>query len=156
MKPRERVLKAINLEKPDRIPIDLGSTNCTSMTVPPYEKVKEKLSIDAPTELMMKNFQLAEIDERVLEELEIDTRGVHGFTASDAIKEEIGKNEYINQFGIKYRRPSVGERYDIVEHPLDGISLEEYEEEYVWPEPEEEKIARSAEERARKLYKEDR
>ncbi|KXA91216.1 hypothetical protein AKJ63_01770 [candidate division MSBL1 archaeon SCGC-AAA259D18] len=156
MKPRERVLKAINLEKPDRIPIDLGSTNCTSMTVPPYEKVKEKLSIDAPTKLMMKNFQLAEIDERVLEELKIDTRAVHGFSASDAIKEEISKNVYINQFGIKYKRPSIGERYDMVEHPLDGVSLEEYEEEYVWPEPEEEKIVQNAEERARKLYEEDK
>ncbi|KXA89279.1 hypothetical protein AKJ62_03425 [candidate division MSBL1 archaeon SCGC-AAA259D14] len=155
MKPRERVLKAINLEEPDRIPIDLGSTNCTSMTVLPYEKMKEKLSIDTPTRLMMKNFQLAEIDERVLKELEIDTRGVHGFSASDAIKEKVSEKVYVNQFGIKYKRPSVGERYDMVEHPLAGVSLEEYEE-YEWPEPKKEDIVQNVEERARKLFEEEK
>ncbi|NSW76973.1 MAG: hypothetical protein HPY68_09445, partial [Candidatus Atribacteria bacterium] len=40
---RERALKALNHEVPDRVPLDLGTTNCTTMTRVAYENLKRLL-----------------------------------------------------------------------------------------------------------------
>ncbi len=73
MHSKERVLKAVNGEKPDRIPIDLGSTNCTTIARRAYKVLKEEFSVVTEDELMMDNFQIVEVDERVLADLGRDT-----------------------------------------------------------------------------------
>jgi len=155
LSPKERVLKALHFEKPDRIPIDLGTTNCTTMTKIAHRNLCKKLGLEPSGDVfLMKNFQIVEINEKILEELEIDTRGVHGSAPGDVIKAEIDENTYISQFGIKYRRPGGGLYYDMVEYPLAGKSLEEYED-YKWPEPYYNKnLMDEVERKARKLYNE--
>lgn len=153
MRPKQRVLKAINLEEPDRVPVDLGSTNVTTMTRIPYEPLKKELGIDSPTKFMMKNFQIVKVDDDILDQLGVDTRGVHGFSSSDVIKERISDSEYINQFGVHYKQTSDKLYYDMVEFPLSDMSLEEYED-YVWPDPYDDRIIEGIEERARTLYEE--
>ena len=40
MKPRERVLTAINHEQPDRVPICIGVSNATGIKMQPYRRLK--------------------------------------------------------------------------------------------------------------------
>jgi len=60
---RERALYALEHRVPDRIPLDLGSTNCTTMTRVAYENLKSYLGIESETRFMMENFQIVFIDE---------------------------------------------------------------------------------------------
>lgn len=153
MKPKERVLRAVNLDKPDRIPIDLGTTNCTTIARRAYTDLKKQLSVESEDELMMNNFQIVEVDEEVLRYLNIDTRGIHGNSPSDVVKERIDEETYINQFGIKYKRSSSGLYYDMVEFPLNDKDVE-YLENYSWPDPyDEDGIPQNLETRAKNLYK---
>ena len=43
MNSRERILAAINHKEPEEMPIDLGGTQCTSLTLVANDKLKEYL-----------------------------------------------------------------------------------------------------------------
>ena len=58
-----------------------------------------------------------------------------------------------NQFGIKYRRVASGLHYEVVEHPLANMTIEEYEN-YQWPDPQNPKLSEDVKERAKKLDQE--
>jgi len=148
---RERTLKALNHEAPDRVPVDLGTTNCTTMTRVAYENLKKLLGVEKETRLMMENFQIAFIDEEVLEILGIDTRGVHPQPVFQ--KKVVDERTYYNEFGIKYRMPEGGLYYDMVEHPLAGVDVEGLKD-YPWPDPAVSMDLRGVRERAQKLHEE--
>jgi len=130
---RERVLRSLNHQVPDRIPLDLGTTNCTTMTRKAYENLKKYVGIDKETHFMMENFQVVFIDEEVLRILNIDTRGIHPQPVFQ--KTMIDEQTYQNEFGITFRMPENGLYYDMINHPLAGKSLEELKD-YPWPDPE--------------------
>ena len=46
LSPRERLLKAINHEEPDCVPIDMGGTDITTLMAGPYKRLCEYLGID--------------------------------------------------------------------------------------------------------------
>ena len=48
---RERVLKAVNFERPDRVPIDLGSTRASGISADLYDRLKKRLGIKTPTKV---------------------------------------------------------------------------------------------------------
>jgi len=123
--PRARVLRALNHETPDKIPTDLGTTNCTSICRNCYGGLKELLGVSAPDRLIMRNFQICEVDEDVLLKLQTDTRGVHGLPPGDEVKEQIDERTYVSSWGITYHMPEDGLYYDMTANPLDGASYEE-------------------------------
>ncbi len=129
---RERALRALHHQVPDRIPLDLGSTNCTTMTKVAYDNLKKYLGRENSARFMMENFQIVFIDEEVLQILEIDTRGIHPQPVF--FKKVVDERTYFNEFGIKYHMPEDGLYYDMVEHPLSGKSVEELKD-YQWPDP---------------------
>ena len=43
MNSRERVIKAVNFEKPDRVPIDLGGIRASGINAVVYDKLKKKI-----------------------------------------------------------------------------------------------------------------
>jgi len=81
MKPRERVLRAIERKKPDRVPIDLGGmcwsiVDSPHMSHHPYRELCEHLGIkdyDEPSsEPLM--YEVNNVDERILERFGVDIR----------------------------------------------------------------------------------
>lgn len=72
MTSRERVLKAVNFQKPDRIPIDLGGIRASGINAALYDKLKRRMGIHTPTKIHDTMQILAEIDLEVLERLHID------------------------------------------------------------------------------------
>jgi uroporphyrinogen decarboxylase len=49
MRPRERVIAALNHEEPDLAPIDFGSNYCTTVNVIAYNRLKKYLGVSTPT-----------------------------------------------------------------------------------------------------------
>lgn len=72
MNSRERVLKAVNFEKPDRIPIDLGAIRASGINAVVYDKLKKRMGIDTPTKIHDNMQILAEVELEVLERLHCD------------------------------------------------------------------------------------
>ncbi len=78
MKPRDRVLAAINHEEPDRVPICIGVSNATGMKMKPYRELKALLGIEAPDRYIYDWPELgtAAPDEATMVRLHTDVRGV--------------------------------------------------------------------------------
>lgn len=78
MKPRDRVLAAINHEEPDRVPICIGVSNATGMKMKPYRELKALLGIEAPDNYIYDWPELgtAAPDEATMARLHSDVREV--------------------------------------------------------------------------------
>ena len=55
MNSRERIMKALNHEEPDRVPFDLGSTVVTGISHITYRKLLPMLGLDPNREIVIKD-----------------------------------------------------------------------------------------------------
>ncbi|MGD0090444.1 MAG: methyltransferase, partial [Planctomycetota bacterium] len=72
MTSRERVLKAVNHQAPDRVPIDLGGMKASGIAVSAYAKVKRLLGIATPTKVLDPRFMIAVVEDELLKRLHAD------------------------------------------------------------------------------------
>ena len=80
MTSRERVRKALNHETPDRVPIDIGASRVTGISVFAYARLREYLGISGEPPRVFDPYQmLAQMEEPVRQALHIDTIGVPRF-----------------------------------------------------------------------------
>ena len=134
---RQRILKALAHQQPDRIPLDLGSTVVTGMACKAYDRLKEHLGLDfGETQVFERAAQVAVIDEAVLDLFQIDTRGVIPALPENApnidLPEEFG---YIDEWGLKRKMPPGSDTYFVYNAPLAGeLSLDDVQR-YPWPDP---------------------
>jgi len=79
MTSRERIIKSLSHQSPDRIPVDFGSTAVTGIHVRIVEKLREYFGLERKPVKVTEPYQmLGEMDEELLDALEIDTIGVTG------------------------------------------------------------------------------
>lgn len=76
MTSRERVLRAINHQEPDRVPIDLGATRQSGISASSYHRLKQRLGIKTPTKLVDLIQFLADVEQPVLDRFGVDAVGV--------------------------------------------------------------------------------
>ncbi len=76
MTSRERVLRALNHQQPDRVPIDLGATRQSGIAVSAYHRLKQHLGIRTPTRMVDLIQVLAEVEQPILERFGVDAVGV--------------------------------------------------------------------------------
>ena len=81
MNSRERVLKAVNFESPDRVPIDLGGIRATGISAVVYDQLKRRMGIDTPTRIHDSMQILAELELEVVERLHVDVLPLEPMTA---------------------------------------------------------------------------
>ncbi len=81
MNSRERVLKAVNFEKPDRIPIDLGGMRASGINVVLYHELKKRMGIQTPTHIQDAMAMIAEIELDVIDRLHVDVIPLEPTTA---------------------------------------------------------------------------
>ena len=81
MNSRERVLKAVNFKKTDRVPIDLGGIRASGINAVVYDKLKNRLGIDTPTRVHDTMQILAELEMEVVERLHVDVLPLEPMTA---------------------------------------------------------------------------
>ena len=89
MTSRERVKMALEHKKPDRVPLDLGSTMVTGIQASMYAKLKKALGITGGSIKLYDPYQmLAEVEESVKSELGVDTYGIQLPTNTFGYKNE--------------------------------------------------------------------
>ncbi len=137
MSSRERVLGALAHQDPDRVPLDLGSTNVTGINRTSYENLKAYLNVSiGETKISDRASQLVAVDEEVLVRLGIDTRGVApGLPDACPHIEFFNENAYQDEWGILWKSTPDSGSYTVVNSPLGGeISLMDIIN-YPWPDP---------------------
>lgn len=165
MNSKERVLAALNHEKPDRVPLDLGGW-VTSMHKKAYENLVDYLKKETaepnkyPDDYRLKDWvqQMPDIHESVLTRLGIDTRYIRpGTPKGEDWRLERREDEdyyYITDgWGVVRKTPKEdGLYYDIVfsRCPLKDASVEDLEE-YDWPDPEDPGFVEGLKEKAREI-----
>ncbi len=138
MTPRDRVLCALQHEEPDRVPVVLGVSNATGIKMKPYQGIKHLAGIDAPDRYLYDWPELgtAEVDERTLQRLHSDVRGVLDLEPDAVRKRNKARPEHadcIDSWGSGQREVGPGDWYPGV-HPLaDAESVEEIERYSHWP-----------------------
>jgi uroporphyrinogen decarboxylase len=125
MNSRERVITALNHKEPDRVPLDIGGTDVTGITLGAYKGLVsywEKPQKDIKFVDIVQ--QIVETDEGILREFGVDTRGVFPSPSSSwqlKIENENTHTSFIDEWGIKWIMPKqYGKYYDMVSHALSG------------------------------------
>lgn len=72
MTSRERVLKAVNHQVPDRVPVDLGGLKASTIAAVAYDKLKRELGLTTPTRVIDARFMIAALEDEVLRRLHVD------------------------------------------------------------------------------------
>jgi uroporphyrinogen decarboxylase len=72
MTSRERVVRAVNFQDPDRVPIDLGSMRASGINAVLYDLLKKRVGVNTPTKIHDTMQILAEVEIEVLEHLHAD------------------------------------------------------------------------------------
>ncbi len=142
MNSRERVLAALDHREPDRVPLDLGGTVLTGITVKAYGALREYLGLPRiePTVVDVVQ-QLAQVDDDVLDRLGVDVKNVAPRSSASYRIEirdmESGDYTYFHdEYGIGWRMPKVGGLYyDMFDHPLGGDIDESDVDRYALPDP---------------------
>jgi len=132
MTSRERLLKALAHQEPDRVPIDLGG-NQTGIHKFAYQALLEHIGLSEPIEIMDAIQQLARPGEAVLERFHVDTRYIAAkapadFDGSIVTAERDGRtwHELTDEFGVRWSMPDDLPLYmDITDHPLADASLDD-------------------------------
>ena len=132
MTSRERVLKALNHEEPDRIPIDLGG-NQTGIHKFAYGALIKHLGLTEEISIMDAVQQLAQPSEAVLERFHVDTRYIAAGAAGDwtggiVRNERDGRlwHDLTDEFGVTWSMPDSSPLYmDISHHPLADATIDD-------------------------------
>jgi len=136
MTPRERVMAALRHEEPDRVPLDIGGGNSTSLLVETYENLKQYMGISAPTRIASKAFRIASLDDETMVRLGSDLRPVRLKPPKNWTPPPSEPGTFIDLWGIKWRRADypAGYYWELYEHPLANATISDLDS-YPWPDP---------------------
>jgi len=150
---RERVRIALNHQEPDRVPTDLGSTGCSTLTVEAYRRLRAHLGM-APKEpfIISRAAQIVVPHEEVMQLLDVDLRGIYYRPPRLDKTKELGDGRIINEWGVTLCKPAGGLYYDIVDNPLKEATIGDLEG-YHWPDPSDPGRFEGLEEEAEYLYR---
>jgi len=132
---RERVIKALRHQEPDRVPFDLGGTANSSLHVKGYQKLKAHFGIQAEDTIIHKMMQTVAVHEPVLQALDIDFRYVGPGSPDSRPDTPVGENGYQDEYGVVRRQPSSALYYDLVKSPLGGTITIQDIVNFSWPDP---------------------
>jgi len=136
MTSRDRVLRALDHQEPDRVPLDLGGTHDSSIVVEGYDRLKAHFGVSAPTQIMQRMTRAATVDEAVLQALGIDTRAIVIGSPRRSVAAELGPREYRDMWGVERVHPEGGYYYDQRRAPLEGSITVADVRRHTWPDPE--------------------
>jgi len=138
MMPRERLLTSLNHQTPDRVAIDLASTQVTGISVSAYTRLRQYLGLPALAPVISDAIQqicLPHAD--VLQRFGVDTRGLFPLMNHNQFVDQV-QGDYLvhtDEWGFIYRRHSRdGLWYDLVNHPLAQQPLsQQLIDTFAWP-----------------------
>jgi len=139
MTSRERLLKAISHEVPDRVPVDLGG-NQTGIHKNAYAALARALNLPSEAPIMDAVQQLSRPSEAVLERFHVDTRYVAAGPAESwkggivqATRDGRLWHDLTDEWGVRWSMPDDQSLYmDISHHPLAEATMRDLAD-YPWP-----------------------
>ncbi|UCF96086.1 MAG: hypothetical protein JSV89_12970 [Spirochaetaceae bacterium] len=153
MTSRERVMAALSLREPDRIPIDLGQAGGDGITIKAYENLIGYLGLPArQIRIQNRAAQTAQVDEDVLQRFHVDTRRLDLGSPDCRQEKNVGENSYIDEWGLVRKRPEHGFYYDIVSSPMAKMDTGTAIEQFPWPDPHDPGRFRGLKEAAKDLH----
>lgn len=138
---RERILEAVDHKETDRVPIDLGGTDCSGIALGPYLKFCEHLGVNpAPIYIVDISQQIVVVDDEVADKVGSDAKVIwhlpdewrdgHAYDGTP-VKYPANFNPQTLPNGDKVildkdgeavlKMPNGGYFYDICKHPLKGV-----------------------------------
>ncbi|HEX7555619.1 MAG TPA: hypothetical protein VF338_03265, partial [Leptolinea sp.] len=136
---RQRVQAALNHQSPDLIPIDFGTGGNTSPVPEVYKKLAAIYKLDEPiqTNMVPHMMRLSVVDERILIDLDIDTRPIYMNPVQDGIRPCNEPESFYDEWGVKWKENTVGEIIyrEVAESPLANIGIDEIDSYSWWPDP---------------------
>ena len=125
---RGRLLTALAHQEPDRIPLDLGSTQVTGIHVIAYHRLREALGLPPAETQIYDHIQgLALPDSDLIELLGVDVRGLFPLNSHNwkIVEQEDGEYwSYLDEWGITHRKPRQdGLYYSVWKAPLERPEL---------------------------------
>ena len=122
MDSRERLWAALNHKEADRVPLDLGTTNSTGISVIAYKNYLGFLGKGREVKIANLMQQLAVVDEEILDLLGCDTRSAapKGFIP-EIVPSAGDSKEYVDEWGIIWHMCKDGYYYDLKKSPLADI-----------------------------------
>jgi uroporphyrinogen decarboxylase len=141
MNSRERILKTLNHEEPDRVPFDLAGSTWTGITNTAYQNLRKHLGL-APSEPEWSDViqQIVIPDEKILDDLGVDTRGVFPITSHNddvysKLKDRGEYWEYLDEWSFLHHFPKNGYWFSLVESPMEAVDFagENIIEDFSWP-----------------------
>jgi uroporphyrinogen decarboxylase len=139
---RERVRFALNHQEPDRVPLDLGGTFVSTMTLGAYDHLAAHLEATEgfgpadPPRFVLRWGQTVRPSDAMLQRFRIDTRPIYSRPPRYWRDLNYSKlDSFVDEWGALRKRSGAGKYhyYDIVGHPLsDTTSIEDLEK-FRWP-----------------------
>jgi uroporphyrinogen decarboxylase len=98
-------LAALNHEEADRVPIDLGGAEFSTMTVPAYKNLQTYLGMNHEPKMLSIIHSVVHPDEEVLKRFDVDTRIVQPGGLDNSPHEKwLDENTYVDIFGVRWER----------------------------------------------------
>ena len=131
MKPKERVLRAINFQEPDRVPLYLGG-DFASITPPAHINLRKHLSLEGDYQMIESFSCVHNIDEKILQTLDIDVRSIF-LRAPQNWQSRINEDGSITtEWGINWKK--FGLYKEFISTPLKDTTIDDLDL-YPWPDP---------------------
>ena len=141
MNSRERIFKTLNHEEPDKVPFDLAGSTWTGITNVAYQNLRKFKGLGKDNPVWSDVIQQIVIpSEEILNEFDVDTRGVfpltsHNWDVYSKMKNAGEYFEYFDEWGFTHHFPKNGHWFSLVKHPLENTDFnkENIIENYQWP-----------------------
>jgi len=135
---RERLLRALNHQEPDRVPIDLASTQVTAISRIAYKNLRNYLGLPETTpDIPDRIQQICIPDDDILQKFGVDVKGLWPLmNSNDFTDEDDGRYlHHMDEWGLGYRFcKKDGIWYDLYINPMQRSTLSKtYLDEYSWP-----------------------
>jgi uroporphyrinogen decarboxylase len=137
MNSRERLLAALNHKNPDRVPIDLGGTPTSTISISAQERLNSHLGIRSETRVMSPIFLTAYPNDEVVRRFGVDVKMVTAKPPANFKLQISPSGRIVDEWGIVYQKHEEAQTHFVVEResPLHQVSSREEIEKYPWPDP---------------------
>jgi uroporphyrinogen decarboxylase len=149
---RERVLKALKHQTPDRVPVDLAGTFASTITLKGYERLRRHLGIQKETIVMSRRSQTAQPHEEVLQHFDIDTRGIQPRGPAGWEDKVFPDGSYQDEWGVIRSRPPEGGHFYVSGSPFAGDPTLPDLQQHRWPDPYDPGYVEGLAEESRRLH----
>ncbi len=138
MNSRERLTAALEHRCPDRVPYDLGGTHVTGIHQTACRNLCRRQGLaDTPAPFADVYQQIVIPPDRLLERLQVDTRGLFPLTSHNWNIQPVDKGDYlehVDEWGFVQHFPRGGYWWSLAKSPLDGPTADADQiNNYPWP-----------------------